>query len=140
MTFAEHAFEFENDDGTYDLAAAEAAHASDLASDPEALQRLAERAAHADRKGWETNNGSNLAKVLSQPALSPELDLDQPVPLGENTVVRYGDMGRAIIQRRKDFRTERHIHENASFNTEMGHWRETLDLLSPDAAIRDEIR
>jgi hypothetical protein len=140
MSFAEHAFDFPNDDGTYDLAAAEAAHAAELAKDAEALQRLAERAAHADRKAWETTNGSGLAKLLSQPALSPELDLEQPVPLGENAIIRYGDMDRPVIQRRKDFRTDRHMKENESFNTEMQHWKQTLDLLSPDAVIKDEIR
>lgn len=140
MTFEEHLEKTRRDDGTYDLYAAEKALAEELAQTPGEVERLAAKAAHADRLKWEKRERENLGKQMQQSALSPELELDVKVQIGESTVVDYGEMNHQRIQLRKDLRTKVHLDENRAFDAEMTHWMQTEQLLGDGETIAEAIR
>jgi hypothetical protein len=135
VTFEEHLENHRNDDGSYDLAAAEADRADELAQSSEEIDRLAAKAAKQERKTWETRNGQQLRKQLAQPALSSDLELDTMVPLGESTAVRYGEMNHERIKLRKDMRTKTHLDELRAFDGEMTHWMQTEQVLDAGETI-----
>lgn len=140
MTFEEHLEKTRRDDGTYDLYAAEKALAEELAQTPGEVERLAAKAAHADRSKWEKRERENLGKQMQQSALSPELELDVKVQIGKSTVVDYGEMNHQRIQLRKDLRTKVHLDENRAFDAEMTHWMQTEQLLGDGETIAEAIR
>lgn len=137
MTFEEHLEQHRNDDGSYDVAAAEQSRAEEILENygEEELGRLAAKAAATERRNWENRNGANLRKQLTQGALAPELELDAMVQIGDSTVVRYGEMDAQRIRLRMDLRTKVHMDENEAFNSEQRHWLETLALLDDDETI-----
>jgi hypothetical protein len=140
MTFEEHLAYHRNDDGSYDLGAAEQARAKELAEDPTAIDSLARKAAKQERARWESQETTKLRKQFMQPALSPELELDTMVPLGESTAVRYGEMNHDRIRLRKDLRTRVHLDELRAFDAEISHWLQTESLLGADENIGDALR
>lgn len=140
MSFQDHLEDHRNEDGSYDLAGAEEARAEELAGDPDAIESLAGKAAATERRRWESNNSARLRKQFGQPALSGELELDVMVQLGDNTVVRLGEMHRERIQIRKDLRTRTHLDESRAYDTEMTHWFQTEQLLDGDATIEESLR
>lgn len=137
MTFEEHLEHYRNADGTYDLNAAEEARAKELADTPGAMQALASKAAKQERAAWERKETANLRKLFGQAALSPELELEIKVPLGNSTVVAYGEMNHVRIRLRKDMRTKSHLDESRAFDTEMTHWMQTEQLLSDGETIAE---
>jgi hypothetical protein len=137
MNFAEHLERHRNDDGSYDLDAAEAARAKELADSPESTAQLALKAAKHERAAWEKTETANLRKMFSQPALSPELELEIKVPLGDSTAVAYGDMNHIRIRLRKDMRTRIHLREIRAFDVELTHWLDTEALLPDGQTIRE---
>jgi hypothetical protein len=99
----------------------------------------AARAARQERRTWTDNETSTLRKQFAQPALSPALELDAMVPLGDGTAVRFGDMNRVRIAARKDMRLRVHVDELRAFETEMTHWLHTEPLLGDGETIEDAI-
>lgn len=139
MTFAEHLENYRNDDGTYDLVGAEMARAKELAQDPELIGELAAKAAATERRTWERQNRQLLGKQFVQAALSPELELDLKIPIGDSTVVEYGRMNHVRIQLRKDLRTKVHLDESRAYDAEMTHWMQTERLLNDGETISDAL-
>jgi hypothetical protein len=134
-TFEDHLEACRNEDGSYDLAAAEKSRAEELAETPGEIDRLAAKAAKAERNAWESRNREALKKQFLQPALSPELDLVTKVPMGGSSVENLGAMNEKLIRLRMDLRTETHIGENRAFDTEIEFWLNTLKLLPPGGTI-----
>jgi len=139
VTFAEHLENYRNDDGSYDLVGAEEARAQELAENPGEIDRLAAKAAKQERTAWERQNAQLLGKQLSQPALSPELELDAMVQIGDSTAVRYGEMDHKRIRLRKDLRTKVHLDESRAYDAEMTHWMQTEQLLSDGETISEAL-
>lgn len=137
MTFEEHLENHRNDDGSFDLVAAEADRAAELADNPDDLDRLAAKAAAQERRNWETRNSSHLRKQFSQPALSDALELGAMVQIGDSTVVRYGDMNHDRIRARKDIRTKTHLDESRTYIAEMDHWEQTEKMLADGETVAD---
>lgn len=135
MTFEEHLANHRNDDGSYDLAAAEQARADEIARTPGELAALAAKAAKQERAAWERKETNNLRKQFLQPALSSELELEVMVPLGDSVAVRYGDMDHKRIRLRKDLRTKVHLDESRAFDAEMTHWMQTEQLLDDGQTV-----
>lgn len=135
MTFDEHVQQHKQPDGTFDLDAAEAARAAELAGSPD----LAEKAAKTERRAWESANRDRLHKQFHQPALSPSLELDVKVPLGDNTAVELGDMNQVRIQIRKDLATRNHLNHTRAYDAEMTFWLDTEKLLPPGGTLGDAI-
>lgn len=135
MTFEDHLEQCRNDDGSYDLNAAEQARAEELAENTDEIDRLAVKAARAERLAWERKQRDNLGKQFQQPALSPELDVDAMVQIGDSTVLPYGEMDLKRIQLRKDLRTKVHLDENRAYDAEMTHWFNTIQLLADGETI-----
>lgn len=139
-SFDEHVMSHRRPDGSYDLDAAEESFRRALERDPAALQQYAARAARADRRAWTDKETSALRKQFAQPALSPALELDAMVPLGDGTAVRFGDMNRPRIAARKEMRLRVHLDELRTFETEMSFWRRVEVLVEDDETIEDAIR
>jgi hypothetical protein len=139
VTFEEHLQNHRRADGSYDLAATQQARAEELAQSPDDIGRLAAKAAQTERAAWQRKESENLRKLFVQPALSPDLELEIKVPLGDNIVVDYGDMYHKRIQLRKDLRTKVHIEENRTFETEMTHWMHTEQLLEDGQTIGEAL-
>lgn len=135
MSFEDHLERFRHDDGTYDLAATEAARAAELIEVPGELERLARKAAKQERSAWESRETQNLRKQFSQPALSPDLELATKVPLGDGRAVDLGDMNPIRIRERMDMRTKKHVDESDAYGREMEFWYATLAVLEPDETI-----
>lgn len=138
-SFDEHVMNHRSPDGSYDLDAAEEAFRFALESDPAALLRYAARTARQERRTWTDKETSALRKQFGQPALSPALELDAMVPLGDGTAVRFGDMNRARISARKEMRLRVHLDELRTFETEMTFWRRAEALIEGDETIEDAI-
>jgi hypothetical protein len=139
-TFDEHVMNHRRPDGSYDLDAAEESLKLSLRNDPGALMKYADRAARSERKTWTDRETSALRKQFSQPALSPALELDAMVPLGDGTAVRFGDMNRGRIAARKEMRLRVHLDELRAFETETTFWRRVEVLIEGDETIEDAIR
>lgn len=139
MTFEEHLEGHRRPDGSYDLAAAEQDRAAELAADPEQIDQLAHKAAKNERAAWERRNSERLRKQFGWSALSPELELDALVPLGDGYPVPFGEMNRERIQLRKDFRTKGHLDEIRAYDAEMTHWLQTEPQLNPGETIAEAL-
>lgn len=138
-TFDEHVLNHRRPDGRYDLDAAEEDFRHALENDTAALLKYVARTARQERRSWTDRETSNLRKQLAQPALSPALELDAMVPLGDGTAVRFGDMNRARISARKEMRLRVHLDELRAFETEMTFWRRAEVLLEGDETIEDAV-
>lgn len=136
MTFEEHLNRHRTADGEYDLAAAEKARADELRSMPEALDDLADKAANAERRRWESSNRDHLRKqfLAGQGSFA---DMDARVPLGDSVVVRLGDMNHDRIRIRKDLRTRTHLDENRAYDAEMTYWLDRERRLGPGETLDD---
>lgn len=139
MTFEEHLANHRNPDGTYDLDAAEEDRRYDIEASPEGLLEYAAKAAKQERAAWQKQETSKLRKQFQQAALSPELELETKVPLGDSVVVDYGDMDQVRIRTRKDLREEVHINEIRAYDAEITHWNQTLKLLDPSETIAEAL-
>lgn len=139
-SFDEHVLNHRRPDGSYDLDAAEEDFRHALEGDPGELLRYAARTARQERRTWTDKETSTLRKQFAQPALSPALELDSMVPLGDGTAVRFGDMNRARIAARKEMRLRVHLDELRTFEAEMSFWRRAEVLLEGDETIEDAIR
>lgn len=139
-SFDEHVMNHRRPDGSYDLDAAEEAFRLALRNDPGALMKYADRAARQERRSWTDKETATLRKQFAQPALSPGLELDAMVPLGDGTAVRFGDMNRERIATRKEMRLRVHLDELRTFETEMTFWRRAEVLLEGDETVEDAVR
>jgi hypothetical protein len=139
VTFEEHLDNHRDADGNYDLDAAEADRAAEiaatLAKTPAEIAKAAAKAAKQERRTWESRETQNLRKQFMQPALSPDLELDLKVPLGDSTAVEYRDMNDVRIRIRKDLRTKSHLDENRAFDAEISHWMQTEKLLNAGETV-----
>ncbi|HEY3435958.1 MAG TPA: hypothetical protein VGK41_09925 [Solirubrobacterales bacterium] len=140
MNFEEHLDNHRRSDGTYDLDAAEEDRRHEVETNPREIVRLAAKIAKQERAAWQSQETANLRKQFEQPALSPRLELDVRVPLGDGTVVRLGDMNQDRITARKDMRIKSHLDEIRAYDAEMTHWLHTEPLLDPGETIEDAIR
>ena len=128
MNFDDHVFAHQRTDGSFDLDAAEEDFRHELESSPSELLKYAARAARQERRSWTDRETSHLRKQMVQPALSPELELDAMVPLGDGTVVRLGDMNHERIAMRRDMRRRAHEDESRAYVAEVAFW-ERVELL-----------
>jgi hypothetical protein len=131
VNFEEHLDNHRRTDGTYDLDAAEEDRRHEVETDPGEIVRLAAKIAKQERAAWQSQETATLRKQFEQPALSPQLELDVRVPLGDGTVVRLGDMNSDRITARKDMRIKSHLDEIRAYEAEMTHWLRTEPLLNP---------
>lgn len=139
MNFDDHVFAHQNSDGTFDLDAAEEDFRYELESSPAELLKYAARAARSERKAWTDRETANLRRQLVQPALSPALELDAMVPLGDGTVVRLGDMNRARIEVRRDMRRRAHDDETRAYAAEVAFWERAEALLQGSETIENAL-
>lgn len=135
MSYADHIEPHRRADGSYDFDAAEKDWQREMEASPRLVVRLIAKAAHQDREAYLRQETSRLRKQFEQPALSPALELDVMVPLGDGTGVRLGDMNEIRIRARKDMRVRTHLHELRAFEAEMTHWLHTEPLLKGDETI-----
>lgn len=140
MSFEDHLEACRDEDGAYDLAAATQARIEEILAGDEELAALAAKVAESERRSWERRRRGDLQKQLSQPALSPELELDVFIFIGDSVAVQYGDMTVDRIRQRMDLRLRGHIAETDAYNAEQTHWLSTLDLLDDDETIADALR
>lgn len=129
MNFEDHVFNHQCADGSFDLDAAEEDFRFELESSPAELLKYAARAARQERKSWTDRETANLRKQFLQPALSPSLELDSMVPLGNGTVVRLGDMNHSRIAMRRDMRRRAHDDETRAYSAEIAFWDHVEQLL-----------
>lgn len=139
-SFEEHLMNHRRPDGSYDLDAAEEDFRYALERDPAALLKYAARTARQERRTWTDKETSTLRKQFAQPALTPALELDVMVPLGDGTAVRFGDMNRARITARKEMRLRVHLDELRAFETEATFWQRVEQLIEGDETIEDAVR
>lgn len=139
MTFEEHLENHRNDDGSYDLDAAEAARAQEIRDsfDDEQIDKLAAKAAKKERSDWANKETEHFRKQVLQPALSAALELRTKVQLGDSIAVNYGDMDHKRIRLRRDLRTKIHRDEFRAYDAEMNHWDQTEPLLDDGETIAD---
>jgi hypothetical protein len=139
VTFEEHLENHRNPDGTYDLDGAEEDRRFEIETSSEEITKLAAKVARQERKAWQDRETAKLRKQFMQPALSTELEMEIKVPLGESTVVEYGEMNIDRIKLRKDLRLKVHLDEIRAYEAEMTHWLQTEPLLGPGETIADAI-
>lgn len=140
MNFAEHLANHRIRGGGFDLDAAEEDRRHEIETSPEEIVRIAAKLAHSEREAYLRGETEKLRKQFEQPALSPLLELDVMVPLGDGTVVPLGQMTLIRIRTRKDMRTTAHLREIRAFDVEMTHWLNTEELLADGETIEDAIR
>ena len=139
MNFEDHVFNHQRADGTFDLDAAEEDFRFELENSPSELLKYAARAARSERKSWTDRETQNLRKQFVQPALSPLLELDAMVPLGDGTVVRLGDMNHARIEMRRDMRRRAHDDEGRAYAAEVAFWERVEHLLQAGETVEGAI-
>lgn len=139
-SFDEHVMNHRRPDGSYDLDAAEEDFRFSLENDTAALLKYAARTARQERRSWTDKETATLRKQFAQAALSPSLELDAMVPLGDGTAVRFGDMDQVRIAARKDMRRRSHADETRAFEAEMAFWSNVEFLIEGDETIEDAIR
>ena len=139
MNFQEHLENHRNADGTYDLDAAEEDRRFELERAPQELLKLAAKAAKQERTSFLSQETASLRRQFLQPALSPALELDVMVPLGDGTVVRLGEMNHARIYLRRDMRRKAHEDEVRAYAAEVTHWEKTEQLLKTGETIEGAI-
>ncbi|HCT81098.1 MAG TPA: hypothetical protein DGT23_31925 [Micromonosporaceae bacterium] len=139
MTFEEHLQNHRNPDGSYDLDAAEEDRRYEIETNSEEITKFAAKVAKQERAAWLATETANLRKQFMQPALSPELDLDVKVPLGDSTAVPYGEMNHIRIRLRRDMRDEVHRREFRAYDAEITHWKQTEQLLDNGETIAEAL-
>jgi hypothetical protein len=139
VNFADHVWNHRNADGSYDLEAAELDRALDITGTPQEVAKLAAKAAKQERSAWMSQETASLRRQFAQPALSPELELDVMVPLGNGTAVRLGDMNRVRISIRRDMRRRTHEDEVRAYAAEVTHWEKTEQLLQSGETVEGAI-
>lgn len=138
MSFRDHLHR--DDDGTYNFGAAERARAAELAESPGDIASLAAKAAAAERRRFEAGERDRRNKqIAGQMALSPDLDLDVLIPLGDNVAVQLGDMNAERIRVRMDLEADNHAKHAESFASHRSFWRDTLKALTAGQTIRDAV-
>jgi hypothetical protein len=135
MNFADHVWNHRNTDGSYDLDAAEQDRLAEITSSPQEVAKLAAKAAKQERSAWMSQETAALRRQFAQPALSPSLELDVMVPLGNGTAVRLGDMNRVRIAIRRDMRRRAHEDEVRAYAAEVTHWEKTEQLLKSGETV-----
>lgn len=139
MNFDDHVFAHQNTDGSFDLDAAEEDFRHELESSPAEFLKYVARAARSERKAWTDRETANLRKQFLQPALSPALELDAMVPLGDGTVVRLGDMNQIRIEMRRDMRRRAHDDETRAYVAEVAFWERVEQLLQAGETVEGAI-
>jgi len=139
VNFDDHVFNHQRADGSFDLDAAEEDFRHELESSPSELLKYAARAARSERKAWTDRETQNLRKQMLQPALSPALELDAMVPLGDGTVVRLGDMTHSRIAMRRDMRRRAHEDETRAYAAEIAFWERVEQLLQRGETVEGAI-
>lgn len=139
MNFADHVWNHQNADGSYNLDAAEQDRAVDITGTPQEVSKLAAKAAKQERSTWMNQETANLRRQFAQPALAPSLELDVLVPLGNGTAVRLGDMNHRRISMRRDMRRIAHENERRAYLAEVTHWEKTEQLLQAGETVEDAI-
>lgn len=138
MTFEEHLATCKRPDGSFDLAAAEAARAAELAATPEAIADLAGKAAHDERVAYERAQGERRRKQFAAGFEQLRLlDLEVLIPLGDGTAVPLRLMNEERIRIRGDLATENFLKHSRAFDAEMTFWRSARSLLPPGGTIGD---
>jgi len=139
MNFADHVWNHRNTDGSYDLDAAEQDRLAEITSSPHEVAKLAAKAAKQERSAWLSQETAALRRQFAQPALSPSLELDVMVPLGNGTAVRLGDMTRVRIAIRRDMRRRAHDDEVRAYAAEVAHWERTEQFLQSGETVEGAI-
>lgn len=139
MNFDDHVFNHQRADGSFDLDAAEEDFRYELESSPAELLKYAARAARQERRSWTDRETSHLRQQFLQPALSPLLELDAMVPLGDGTVVRLGDMNQGRIAMRRDMRRRAHDDESRAYVAEVAFWERVEQLLQSGETVEGAI-
>jgi hypothetical protein len=139
VNFDDHVFNHQRTDGSFDLDAAEEDFRHELENSPSELLKYAARAARQERRSWTDRETSHLRQQFLQPALSPSLELDAMVPLGDGTVVRLGDMNHGRISMRRDMRRRAHDDETRAFAAEVAFWERAEQLLKRGETIEGAI-
>lgn len=139
MNFEEHLTNHRNTDGTYDLDAAEEDRRHEIETTPQELVKLARKAAKQERTSWLSAETASLRRQFQQPALSPSLELDVMVPLGNGSVVRLGEMNHDRIVLRRDMRRRVHEDAAAAYAVEITHWEKTEQLLQRGETVEGAI-
>lgn len=139
MNFADHVWNHQNADGSYDLDGAERDRLAEIAANPSEVAKLAAKAAKQERSAWMSQETAALRRQFAQPALSPSLELDVMVPLGNGTAVRLGDMNLARIFLRRDMRRRAHEDEVRAYAAEVTHWEKTEQLLKGGETVEGAI-
>lgn len=129
MNFADHLWNHPNTDGSFDLDAAEQDRAMEITATPQEVAKLAAKVAKQERTAWMNQETAALRKQFAQPALTPELEPDVLVPLGNGTVVRLGEMNHSRIAMRRDMRRRAHADEQRAFAAEVAFWERIEQLL-----------
>lgn len=135
MKFAEHLENHRNADGSYDLDAAEEDRRYEMETDSQEVARLSAKAAKQERASWMNQETAALRKQFAQPALSPMLEPDVMVPLGNGTVVRLGEMNHARIAVRRSLRRRANDDENRAFAAEVAFWERIEQLLQSGETV-----
>lgn len=139
MNFREHLENHRTADGKYDFDAAEEDRRHEIETNPEEHVRLAAKAAKQEREAFIRQETEKLRKQFEQPALSPALELEILVPLGDSTAVRFGEMTPIRIRTRKDMRIQVHLRQVRAFDVELTHWLHTESLLLDGETIGEAI-
>lgn len=139
MNFVDHVLNHRRADGTYDLDAAETDRWAEITVSPDEVSKLAKKAAKQERAAWMNQETAALRRQFAQPALSPSLELDVMVPLGNGTAVRLGDMNRVRIAIRRDMRRRAHDDEVRAYAAEVTHWEKTEQLLKSGETVEGAI-
>jgi hypothetical protein len=140
MTFDDHVRQHITGDGSYDIAAAEAARVAELLATPDAIEELARKVASDERSKWETRARDHLRSQFKAGFVQDSLfalDLDALVPLGDSVAVELGDMNEERIRIRKDIRTRVHLREGDAYAREMEFWFAVEAIIPPGGTVRD---
>jgi hypothetical protein len=139
VNFAEHLDNHRNADGSYDLDAAEEDRRFEMETSSQEIARLTVKAAKQERNSWMNQETAMLRKQFAQPALSPMLEPDVMVPLGNGTVVRLGDMNHSRIAMRRSMRSRAHDDERRAFAAEVAFWERIEQLLQSGETVEGAI-
>lgn len=139
MNFVDHVLNHPNSDGSFDLDAAEQDRALEITATPDEVAKLAAKVAKQERSTWMNQETAALRKQFAQPALSPELEPDVMVPLGNGTVVRLGEMNHSRIAIRRAMRRRAHDDERRAFSAEVAFWERIEQLLQRGETVEHAI-
>lgn len=135
MKFSDHLLNHRSADGSYDLDAAEEDRRFEMESSSQEIARLTAKAAKQERSTWMNQETAMLRRQFAQPALSPDLEPDVMVPLGNGTVVRLGEMNHSRIAMRRAMRRRAHDDEMRAFVAEIAFWERIEQLLQSGETV-----